>query len=115
MSMRDHLILRVRAHQAQYELSDDTNQLLRDVEAALLAKAPGPLDVVQPNLIIDAWLRGQQSKEALIAAALDHADESGSTTFFVALPDTEPPVIVALGEPAKLLRMLRVRAELTDN
>jgi hypothetical protein len=98
-----NLISRLRARIEQGDLDADTEQLLRDAAAALARAAPGlkPVDFADTSSI-----PGGETREALLAAALDHAECVGCMDFLELVPGTSPQLVVAYGRPLSIINVL---------
>jgi hypothetical protein len=104
MAGHEHLILRIRAHLAQQQMADGTAQLLHDVEMALAS----PREPQEPRGPL------QSARDAVLAGARQLHDASNKA-LLLPVPDTLPPLVVALGEPAQLLHILSARQALIDS
>lgn len=94
--------------QQNRDLPDETRQVLRDAEAALVRQKN-----IKPSLVRDfadtSFVPGQCTREALIEAALNHIDEVNAKAFLIPVPNTTPEIVVALGEPRELIDVLASR------
>lgn len=93
---------RLRQRADDQQLDAETRQLLLDAAAALIRSAP-KLRAVAEEFSDSAWLPDDITAEALTAAALAYSQESGSSSFCLAVPLTSPRLGVALAPYDKLL------------
>jgi len=106
-STRNALLQRLRDRAAAGDLDPQTEQLLRDAEAALVRDHASVCGLA---LVRDAsrtdCAPGPLSREALIEAALNHSAETSSSAFVMRVPATSPELVVCLGQPIDLVNML---------
>lgn len=113
MPVLDHLLLRIRAHRAQRLLPDDTDQLLSDLEGLLTGA--DLLAVRSAPPLAGAGAPADLGRAALLEAATTYLESTGRLSAVLPIPARQRTLVVAVGEPDVLYRMLVARSHLTDH
>ena len=96
------LLTRIRQTLALGNVQPDLEQLLRDMAAHLVREAPPPRLAFSDS----SFVPGEHTRGPLLAAALDHVQAIGGVAFMEPVPDTNPPLVLCMGEPLDIIGIL---------
>lgn len=94
----------------QYQLDDESSELIARYELFLAGKGPGYFDVEELETIVDYFLRKGKTKESSKALELGMQLHPGSTS----LQTKRAKIYLALGETQKALRILDTLSESSE-